>query len=163
MSRPRAATSNETRYLPVPLTEKELKDHRKALIENVEKLKELELVHASKVKAEKDSLEALETRISGYAERGQGELLACTLYEFNERQDNLADLKQKHKAKAAALKADIRASRRAITSGREFREVECVIQWDYSGKQVTTTRKDTGEVIDQRAMQPEESQERLPA
>jgi hypothetical protein len=49
----------------------------------------------------------------------------------------------------------------AIENQREVLDVECVESWDYKTNRVVFKRKDTGEEVDERAMEASERQEEL--
>jgi hypothetical protein len=66
--------------------------------------------------------------------------------------------KKEHKADIEALDETITDLGRALATGQEIRDVECevVINWDADC--VETLRTDTGEVVAQRPIRPEERQ-----
>jgi hypothetical protein len=78
------------------------------------------------------------------------------------------DVEMKKKAIDADLKGQIEAHvshamtlSRTINNGYQYKDVDCVMRFDYLSNVVVTTRLDTGEVIDSRAMTTEERQVEL--
>jgi hypothetical protein len=102
---------------------------------------------------------------------------ALTDGEVASRKDELVavdseidDLEDQRKAAAQEFKGKLepRRDRRrelihAIETGRETLEVECVEAWDYRRNVVEIKRRDTGEVVEERAMDGDERQEDLTA
>jgi hypothetical protein len=74
-----------------------------------------------------------------------------------ERKDAAADFKGRLEPKRTRRKELLRA----IETGRESYEVECVESWDYKRNLIEVKRKDTGEVLDEQPMGFEERQETL--
>jgi hypothetical protein len=95
--------------------------------------------------------------------------------ELRERGDALAEsvektaaLAEEKKAQDAEINGKIKLSKeitrklsRIIASKTEDREVECEITKDFERGTVTVHRCDTGEVVETRAMSPEERQEEM--
>lgn len=78
------------------------------------------------------------------------------------------EAEERKKAVDAQLKSEIEshATRsaslaRTINNGYQYKDVECVMRFDYVTNTVTTVRTDTGAVIDTRAMTTEERQVEL--
>lgn len=67
----------------------------------------------------------------------------------------------KYKAKIEGHSNEIKRLSRIISSGIEYREVECEKQFDWAKGIVQIVRLDTGEVVDERPMKPEEEQRTL--
>jgi hypothetical protein len=66
------------------------------------------------------------------------------------------------KAEIAVHEAQVQHLSRTLNNGYEYRDVACEVVEDFDNKTVRTTRTDTGEEVDLRAMTPEEAQRPLP-
>lgn len=75
----------------------------------------------------------------------------------NQKKSVVSDFKSK--IEKATAEADIEA--RKIQNGYEYRSVECEVQKIFDEKVVQVVRTDTGEIIKQRAMTPDELQEKM--
>jgi len=79
------------------------------------------------------------------------------------------DLREEKSAAVGNFNAEIRLAATHIStlaevlrSGKEDRDVECLETFAYTEKRVVTTRTDTHEVVESRAMSLDEQQEKLP-
>jgi hypothetical protein len=93
--------------------------------------------------------------------RDRGDALAASVQQT-------AALTEEKKAQDAEINGKIKLSKEItrklagiLASKTEEREVECDVTKDYKGNTVTTSRSDTGEVVDTRPMTPDERQEEL--
>ena len=150
------------RFLPCTLGQKEIKEYRETLPVSVISRKEMREAHITVETDEKDEIKGLIIQIEKLAKQGQGVELSTRLEEMIHREENLKILKIRHKGEALGVEAEIRSLHFAVASGVEFRRVECVLETNFDTHQATTTRKDTGEVVHQRTLNPEETQTPLP-
>jgi len=68
-----------------------------------------------------------------------------------------------YKSKVASMQAQKNVYRRTVLDKKEYRDVECSIEFDYGHQEVITTRDDTDEEIERRTMTKDELQLELPA
>lgn len=80
----------------------------------------------------------------------------------------LEQVEQQKAAAAADFGAQIKTAReriselaRAVRERAEYRNVECVLDFDFKAEAVLTIRADTGETVNKRPMLPEERQLRI--
>jgi seryl-tRNA synthetase len=84
--------------------------------------------------------------------------LSCEVNEVASLQAKKAAAASDYKAKIEAKEEIITDLARKVRTKEEDREVECEIVKDWEHKCVRTTRRDTGEVVGERAMTAEEMQ-----
>jgi hypothetical protein len=96
-----------------------------------------------------------------------GEVLARK-NELVATDSDIDHLEEERRAAASDFKGRLEPKRarrkellRAIETGRESIEVECVEAWDYQRNIIEVKRKDTGEVLDEQPMGFEDRQEKL--
>lgn len=73
----------------------------------------------------------------------------------------LTTVKAEFKAKAEKCKAEITIQQRLVRDKREHRNVDCDVIYNFTQLTVTVTRKDTGEVVENRKMSSSEKQMKL--
>jgi hypothetical protein len=88
------------------------------------------------------------------------ERLAAAIAVRTELETNKKENARKFTDDIAATKRQIATLRDEVEKHEQMRVVECVEEQDFAANKVVVTRKDTGETIEERAMQPEE-RERL--
>ena len=84
--------------------------------------------------------------------------LARAQQEISEAEDRKKEINEQIKAEIAAATAEAQREGSKIRNGYEYRDVACMKRLDYAVNSVTITREDTGEVIEDRAMRPDERQ-----
>jgi len=85
--------------------------------------------------------------------------LAENLSKKQRAEDTLKSFNTQKKAEIAGLDAEINLKVDKINSGREYRDVECTIFWDWDRKVKVWTRTDTGEVAHEDIISEHELQE----
>jgi len=86
------------------------------------------------------------------------------ILEIDAKQASIDNAKKQAKADIDALEAEHRAMMGHVRDKAEYRDVPCDAVFDFRDYTVTISRRDTGEVLDRRAMtiaEREEAQERL--
>jgi len=73
-------------------------------------------------------------------------------------EEELAAVKAEYKGKIEASEAKIRGNQRLVKDGYEHRWVDCAVESNMRTCKVMVTRKDTGEIIEDRPMTPDEKQ-----
>ena len=86
--------------------------------------------------------------------REAAELLARRRQAEADKKDQMSAIK----ATMDGLEADITRVIKELQSGEQYREVAVDVDKDYRRKLVTTVRKDTGEIVEERGMTPAELQ-----
>lgn len=84
--------------------------------------------------------------------------LAKLMSERDRIESSLASMRSSFKASIDETTAKIAKERQLVQEGREWRDVHCTVVYDYDERRVITTRTDTGEVIEDRAMRLDEMQ-----
>lgn len=90
-----------------------------------------------------------------------GRLLSETIVEKNRADSTLASFQRQQKATIAALEAKVALFSDKINTRREYRDIDCVVLYDWDANKVTWTRKDTGEVVKERKIEDDERQEAM--
>jgi len=85
--------------------------------------------------------------------------LAENLSKKQRAEDTLKSFKTQKTAEITGLDAEINLKVDKINSGREYRDVECAIFWDWDRKVKVWTRTDTGEVAKEDIIEEHEWQE----
>jgi hypothetical protein len=85
--------------------------------------------------------------------------LAENLSKKQRAEDTLKSFNTQKKAEIAGLDAEINLKVDKINSGREYRDVECTIFWDWDRKVKVWTRTDTGDVCKEDIISEHELQE----
>ena len=85
--------------------------------------------------------------------------------QLAEQEHKIAELENKMKLSNQVIKEEIKEITTALSKntqeirqGWEFRQVKCQMTYDYSRATVVTVRIDSGEVVDERAMNQDERQ-----
>ena len=78
--------------------------------------------------------------------------LAKLLDDYQALEAQLTSIKAEFKAKLEKCDADVRIKQRLVRDKYEHRYVECDVEYNYSTGTVKITRKDTGEIVEERAM-----------
>lgn len=114
------------------------------------------------VKLHRTVVRSLACRLTEEELLKKGQELAATVQDISSEESRQQDIKSQLKAKLAELEA--RRSNLAITVSRkeEHRDVEVDIFHDYQRGVVEDVRRDTGEIVSRRVMNPEERQQKLP-
>lgn len=79
--------------------------------------------------------------------------------EIAEKKKELADFKAEHKEEVSLIEARESQFAGMVRDKVAIRDLECEEVYDYQKEQYTATRKDTGEVVEDRAMTPAELSE----
>ena len=77
-------------------------------------------------------------------------------------EDDFAVLKQQFKAKLDQCRADFQAKKRLVREKKELRPTDVVVSTNYTTGRLTAARPDTGEIIEDRKLQGEEKQMKVP-
>jgi len=88
--------------------------------------------------------------------------MARALSEQHEAEDELKAISTQIKSKIALHSGAANSASTKISTGHEYRNVECEVTKNYTTGLVTTRRLDSGEVVDTRLMTTEERQAELP-
>ena len=88
--------------------------------------------------------------------------LGEVIQDIAAEEDNQLGLRQEMKARLAVLEARRTDLATKITRKEELRDVEIQTERDYTAGTYSEIRTDTGEVIKERPLTPEERQEKLP-
>ena len=92
----------------------------------------------------------------------RGEELAHTVQLLAQVEAEQREVVSSMKAKAEAHRKQIHVLSQAISNGYEYRQVLVDSTPDFEARRVTLFRRDTGEVVEERAMLEHEAQEQLP-
>lgn len=90
-----------------------------------------------------------------------GSNLAKAFSDHTEAEARLKSVSTQIKSEITALEGMMGSMAEKIRSGYEHRDVECKREFDYRLGTVTITRIDTGEVVEERPMDSEETQRKL--
>lgn len=90
--------------------------------------------------------------------KGHAVELAKLMGERDRIESNLQSMRSQFKAQIDEATAKINRERSLVQTGREWRDVQCVMTLDYDTKRVITARQDTGEVVEDRGMYVSEMQ-----
>ena len=90
-----------------------------------------------------------------------GSQMAEAVARINEAEAELKSFSAQIKSRVAADEALVTGCSEKIRSGYEFRRVECQETKDYENERVFTVRLDTGALVREREMKPEERQKDL--
>ncbi len=90
-----------------------------------------------------------------------GRSLAKVFSDHSEAEGRLKSVSIQVKAEITALEGTMTMMSEKIRSGYEHRNIECKKEFDYKAGYVIVTRLDTGEVIEERPMDAEETQRKL--
>jgi len=93
--------------------------------------------------------------------RARGQALADTLVEIDRAEENFKVLRAEHKETLEALHLAKNDLKRSIRDKQETRSVTCEDQHDDVAFKVYTVRRDTGEIVAERAMTMQERQPNL--
>jgi hypothetical protein len=88
--------------------------------------------------------------------------LAQANQDLSALEDKKKDVVAGFTAQAKRIEADINMNALKVSTGKEMRDVKCVWDYDYERKIKILTRLDTGEVLQEDELTPEELQEVLP-
>jgi hypothetical protein len=80
---------------------------------------------------------------------------------IDREESDLAEYKKGYGFRIEQITGRMNELRTKIGTGREFRDVECSIEWDFTKKKKIVTRKDTKEVVSTTPISEEECQEEL--
>ena len=108
----------------------------------------------------KDSLN-LECVLSDQEKLEYAKKLAQHHEEKSRAEDRLTEFKSQMKAEIDTHEAQINLLSRKVYSGKEYREVACVIEYDWDEKTKQWIRVDTGEVAKQDIISERELQEEM--
>lgn len=105
----------------------------------------------------------LEVRLTEEELKGFGKQIAGAIAKRTRIENELEDFKSQKKAELTAVESIITQCSQLLNSEKEFRLVECKVEFDWKGKGTkTTTRMDTGEVIRSEGISNEERQRFFP-
>jgi hypothetical protein len=90
--------------------------------------------------------------------RNLGVSLANAIADLEALTQEKAEFMAEHKGRHKDAKAKVKLLAEKIRTGSEMRMVECHLEKDYLGNAVRTYRTDTNELVEERAMTPEERQ-----
>jgi hypothetical protein len=90
-----------------------------------------------------------------------GKSLAKAFSDHSEAEGHLKSASTQIKAELSALEGNMTMMSEKIRSGYEHRNIDCRKEFDYRLGTVTITRLDTGEVVEERPMDAEETQRKL--
>lgn len=107
------------------------------------------------------SVETLPCKLLPEEIQAKAQIAARRMAERDELEDQLTTVKSEFKSKIEAIDADVRETMRHVREGAVDRSVQVEQVMDWKASNVTTVRLDTGEIVRQRAMTPEERQTRL--
>lgn len=88
-------------------------------------------------------------------------LLGSLMQRGDELEDQMKSMKRQIDADIASNDAAISKAREMMVSGKEYREVECVIDRDWTMNQKLVTRTDTGELVSVEPIPEHERQQKL--
>jgi hypothetical protein len=112
---------------------------------------------------QKESTEYLRHTFSEAERLQMGSDLAATHNRLSAVDDEEAVVKSKFKERRATLQQSVSSLSRDLDAGWTMQDVECTLSYGVPNPlEITYYRKDTGEVVKTRAMNPEEMQEELP-
>jgi hypothetical protein len=87
--------------------------------------------------------------------------LSRKLAEVEQLQEQKAASASDFKARIEKADEEVSSLARMVRTKEQERPVECLSRKDFARNMVVETRADTGEVVDERAMSPEERQEAM--
>ena len=106
---------------------------------------EKEMDEAQKKETRKESLR-LECILTDQERLVYSKELGETLTENSVAEEALKTFQAQAKSELATLKGRISGLANKLNTGREYRQVECVVTYDYKAKEKIWTRTDTGEI-----------------
>jgi hypothetical protein len=158
---PKSPATSIVLSLPAQMSQAKLAVSKKAMAEVWQDVAEKEAAHAESIKAPKAEIKMLEEEVRRAAKKGglvAGEKIAGLREQLAEATAKLGHLVRQFAADKAGLIARSDKLQSVIQSGTEYSPVECSVTRNYENKTITTTRTDTGKVIEERAMEPDELQ-----
>ena len=90
-----------------------------------------------------------------------GQNLASKHDELSQFEDALKTIKAEYKEKITRVESEISSIVRKVNVKSEYRDIDCFQQWDYDLAIYRVVRKDSGEVVEERALTDEERQMEL--
>lgn len=87
--------------------------------------------------------------------------LSETVTLKTQAEENLKSFQTQKKAEITGCDAKINLLANKINTGKEYRDVECEITYDFAKKEKTWCRLDTGEIVKIRQIPEEEMQEEM--
>jgi signal transduction histidine kinase len=103
-------------------------------------------------------LASLLCRLSNDDLRQYGQDLAIAVQQCTDEEIRQGVTRKLMKETLEQLEVERDRLARLVADGVEKRQVECIVQADFISNKAYTMRMDTGEVIDERALKPEEQQ-----
>lgn len=86
------------------------------------------------------------------------EKISQNLQEINRKKEALAAVNRQMKGDISLLQQETSLLADKSNAGYEMRNVECSLKSDWKKKTITVTRKDTGEIVEDRPMRADELQ-----
>jgi len=102
--------------------------------------------------------QSLLCRLSNDDLRKYGQDLAIAVQQCTDEEINQGIRRKLMKETLEHLEEERDRLAKLVADGVEKRQVECIVQADFISNKAFTMRMDTGEVIDERALKPEEQQ-----
>lgn len=87
-----------------------------------------------------------------------GRELARKIGQLAQLEDEKRAAMSQYKSDIDRITSDIRSLGLKVANGYEFRDITCVIEYDFDRKQVIITRTDLGTIVEERTMTPQEAQ-----
>jgi hypothetical protein len=110
--------------------------------------------------AERTSKEYLKCILTEPEKKEIADKMALCVAQINDQEGNLKSVSTQIKSEIAKYQAELTQSAEKIRSGYEMRQVTCRIET--TNKKMILTRLDTGEIVRERLLTPEELQQKLP-
>jgi hypothetical protein len=105
----------------------------------------------------------LEVRLTEAELKAAGKAMAEAINKRNRIEGEVETFKAQKKAELAAIEAEVSRNAVLVNSEKEFRLVECSVDYDFDKKGVKTyTRVDTGEIVRTEPITNEERQQMMP-
>lgn len=92
-------------------------------------------------------IEPLEVRLTEREFKEASKNLAEALRTRNEIEAEIDSFRKQKKAEIAKIDATVAKCAQMVNSEKEFRNTECVVQFDWEAGKKTTVRLDTGEIV----------------
>lgn len=97
---------------------------------------------------EKKCKRVLECKLTDGEFISKAKELSLTLAKHDAAEDKLKSAQTQIKAEIQSLEGEVNKLKKVVASGIEFRELECLVHYDWDAKTKSIIRPDTGETVD---------------
>lgn len=111
----------------------------------------------------KEELKRLKHEFSGDERNDLADQLASSVSTKKALEDEKSSVTSQIGSRIKEQDSIINSAAEKLRSGYEYRQAECVTEYDFEAGRVSSHRKDNNELIEDREMRPDERQMLLPA